>query len=370
MASGGIEYGCPSWMTTPIGLTPIGIRSARSAGAIRNGRNRARSSTIRSAGGTPVARDGRTVFASVSQVLQIGPIEEAPLLEERAFHPADQILDAPFLLRSIGPAHFHAEAEIERHAGKGGIPLGDHAIATPLERHRLRPIEDRHQRNAAEGGDVIHQRAHQGLDLLVGHHRHLGPAGVLQTRGKEVHDLLRLVLIAHAHFAEIVLREFARQPFESDQRRHDARTQCLRQGIDRALPAGVPGLPCPMEQFHRPDRGLLGQRLHEHRAIRLRPRGAPDLPARPLRRVIDRRDRAFRGDAPHGPHGHAAQGGDLLPRVPRPPKHLHLVSLEHLDHPFPRRRWNLRRLSGPVGLPAGGQNFRKGGGQNCRNPQA
>jgi len=123
-----------------------------------------------------VARDGRTVFASVSQVLQIGPIEEAPLLEERAFHPADQILDAPFLLRSIGPAHFHAEAEIERHAGKGGIPLGDHAIATPLERHRLRPIEDRHQRNAAEGRDVVHQRAHQGLDLFVGDQAHLGPA--------------------------------------------------------------------------------------------------------------------------------------------------------------------------------------------------
>ena len=185
-----------------------------------------------------------------------------------------------------------------------------------------------------------------------------------------MHDFLRPVLIAHAHFAEIVLREFARQPFESDQRRHDARAQRLRQGIDRALPAGVPGLPRPMEQFHRPHRRLLGQRLHEHLAIRLRRRGAPDLPARPLRGVIDRRDRGFRGDAPHGPHGHAAQRGDLLPRVPRPPKHLHLVSLEHLDHPFPRRRRNLRRLSGPVGLPAGGQNFRKGGGQNFRNPQA
>jgi hypothetical protein len=41
----------------------------------------------------------------------------------------------------------------------------------------------------------------------------------------------------------------------------------------------------------------------------------------------------FRGDAPHGPHGHAAQGRDVLPGVPRPPKHLHLVSLEHVDHP-------------------------------------
>ena len=36
-----------SWITTPIGLTLTGIRSARSAGAIRSGRNRARSSAIR-----------------------------------------------------------------------------------------------------------------------------------------------------------------------------------------------------------------------------------------------------------------------------------------------------------------------------------
>jgi hypothetical protein len=65
----------------------------------------------------------------------------------------------------------------------------------------------------------------------------------------------------------------------------------------------------------------------------------------------------------------AAQRRDLLPRVAGPSQDLNLVSLEHLDHPFPRRRLNLRRLSGPVGLPGGGQNFRKGGGQNFRNPQ-
>ena len=59
----------------------------------------------------------------------------------------------------------------------------------------------------------------------------------------------------------------------------------------------------------------------------------------------------------------------LRPRVPRPPKHLNLVPLEHLDHPFPRRRLNLRRSSDPVGLPAGDQNFRKRRDQNFRNPQ-
>ena len=52
-------------------------------------------------------------------LLEIRAIQKAPLLEERALHPPDQILDAAFLLRAIRPAHFHPEPEIQRHAGKG-----------------------------------------------------------------------------------------------------------------------------------------------------------------------------------------------------------------------------------------------------------
>ena len=375
IASGGIEYGCPSWITTPIGLTLTGIRSARSAGAIRSGRNRARSSAIRAAGGTPVARDGpdriRLGEPLAQLPLEIGAIEKAPLLEEGAFHPADEILDAAFLLRAIRPAHFDAEPEIERHAGKRRIPLRDHAIAAPLQRDRLRPIEDRHQRNAAKGRDVIDQRAHQRLDPLVGHQRHLGPARVLQPRGKEVHHLLGPVLIAHAHFAEIVLREFARQPFESDQRRHDARRAA-------SAPAHRPRSsrrcsPPAARDGATPPTATSGSSVS---ACTSTSRYASAFDGRPTCRrarsaalsivvtaVSAAMRRAVRTDTP-------LSAAISLPRVPRPPKHLNLVSLEHLDHPFPRRRRNLRRLSGPVGLPAGGQNFRKGGGQNFRNPQA
>ena len=39
-----------------------------------------------------------------------------------------------------------------------------------------------------------------------------------------------------------------------------------------------------------------------------------------------------------GPDGHAAEGRHLGQRVACPPQHLNLVSLEHVDHPFPRRR--------------------------------
>ena len=161
-------------------------------------------------------------------LLQIRAIEKAPLFEEGALHPSDQILDTPFLLRPVRPAHFHPEPEIERHAGKGRIPFGHHAIAAPLQRHRFRSIKHRDQGDAAKCLDVIDERAHQTFDLLIGHQRHRGPARVLQARGEEVHDLLRPVLIAHAHFAEIVLRKFSGKPFDPDQRRHDVDPQGLR----------------------------------------------------------------------------------------------------------------------------------------------
>ena len=73
--------------------------------------------------------------------------------------------------------------------------------------------------------------------------------------------------------------------------------------------------------------------------------------------------------------------GDPAGRLPETPlsvaislhvcsaQYLNLVSFEHLDHPFPRRKPNLQRFSDLVVLPAGGQNFRKGSGQNTRNPQ-
>jgi hypothetical protein len=87
-----------------------------------------------------------------------------------------------------------------------------------------------------------------------------------------------------------------------------------------------------MKQFHRPQRRVLRERGHQDVTIRFGLRRSPNLPTRPLGRVIDRCDVGFRGDAPHGPHRHPAQGRNVLPRVPRPPKHLHLVSLEHVDH--------------------------------------
>ena len=156
--------------------------------------------------------------------------------------------------------------------------------------------------------------------------------------------------------------------FESHQRRDDARPQRLRQGIHRALPAHVACQTRTMEQLDRPQSRVLGQCLDENLAIRLGLRWAADLPARPLARVIDGDDWVFGRDPSGRLLRDAAEHRDVAPRVLRPAQNLNLVSLEHVDHPFPRRKPNFRRLSDPVGLPAGGQNFRKGLGQNFRNP--
>ena len=86
---------------------------------------------------------------------QIGVIEEPSLLKERAFDPADQVFDGPFLPRAGGPADFDPEPEIERHARKQRIPFGDLSVRVPLQRDRLRPIEHRQERNPTDGGEVI-----------------------------------------------------------------------------------------------------------------------------------------------------------------------------------------------------------------------
>lgn len=54
------------------------------------------------------------------------------------------------------------------------------------------------------------------------------------------------------------------------------------------------------------------------------------------------------------PHGHAAERCDLRQRVARPAQYRDLVSLEHVDHLFPRWTWGLQRPSGLEVLPTGG----------------
>lgn len=125
--------------------------------------------------------------------VQIGVVDKPPLLEERPFDPAHEVFDGSLLLRTPGPAHLDAEAEVERHAGEEGIPFRHLAITRPLDGHHRRAIEDGQEGDPAQRGEVIHQRAHERLGALVRHDRHRDPAGVFQSGGEEVHALLRTI---------------------------------------------------------------------------------------------------------------------------------------------------------------------------------
>jgi hypothetical protein len=80
-------------------------------------------------------------------------------------------------------------------------------------------------------------------------------------------------------------------------------------------------------------------------------------------------DRRLILDASNASDGHPRQLGHVALRVARAPQNLDLVTLEHVDHPFPRR-YLMRRVWPPLTSSGTGQNFRKGCGQNFRNPQS
>ena len=165
-----------------------------------------------------------------------------------------------------------------------------------------------------------------------------------------------------------MLRKLPGHALEPDQRGHHPTPQRLRQGIQGRLPARVAGEARAVEQLHRPQRRIVGQGRQKDLAIRLGLGRAPDLASIPLRVVIHRRDRVLVHDPPDRPDGRAAEGRHVGQRVARPPEHLNLVSLEHVDHPFPRWRWGLQRFSAQGALRKGDQNFRKRRDQNFRNP--
>ena len=51
---------------------------------------------------------------------QIAAVVEPPLLEERAFHPADRILDGSLLVGPVRPAHLRGEAQLQGRVGERG----------------------------------------------------------------------------------------------------------------------------------------------------------------------------------------------------------------------------------------------------------
>src|SRR5881394_539843 len=139
-------------------------------------------------------------------------VDEAPLLEETALHPANEVFDRTLLSRGMGPANLNPQAEIEHDAGKNGVPLGHHSVLPPLERNGLCPIEHGEQRDAAHRDEVIDERPSERLHLLVRNDRDLDPSRVLEARGEEVNSFLHAVEKLDDDLAKVVLCELAGQP--------------------------------------------------------------------------------------------------------------------------------------------------------------
>src|SRR6516165_9543556 len=73
-------------------------------------------------------------------------IVEAAHFEEGRFYEAHQVLNGTFLLRTMRPTQFHPDAQLEHDVSEDRIPFRHLAVPLPLQSHRLRSIEDTHQR--------------------------------------------------------------------------------------------------------------------------------------------------------------------------------------------------------------------------------
>jgi hypothetical protein len=114
-----------------------------------------------------------------------------------------------------------------------------------------------------------------------------------------MHTLLRTIDKPHIDFAEIVLREFPRQPLETHQRPGRHRARRLHQRVEGALGAVIALELRATQNLQRQQLGLGGQELPDEVAKRLRLRRPADAPALTLERAVNVDHRHFSFHAPH-----------------------------------------------------------------------
>ena len=164
-------------------------------------------------------------------LLQIFLIMEGPHFEERRLHVSHQILYRSFLPRLVGPTQLHSQAHLQRGVGEDRIPFRHFPVLLPFQSDSLRSIEHAEQRTSAPTLKMLGQRAHQALHGLVRHQTDADRPGVLQARGKEMDATGGSVDELHGVLPKIVLAEFSRQSFETDQRLHRFRAKRSDQAV-------------------------------------------------------------------------------------------------------------------------------------------
>jgi hypothetical protein len=112
----------------------------------------------------------------------------------------------------------------------------------------------------------------------------------------------------------------------------------------------------------------LREQFHDQRPKRLRYRGPPNSTSGTFARIVNVRDIGLSFDPTDASERDVGESGDVALAVAGCSEYLNRVPLEHVDHPFPR--CVKQRVSLWEGWAQSGQNFRKGLGQNFRNPQS
>ena len=127
--------------------------------------------------------------------------------------------------------------------------------------------------------------------------------------------------------------------------------------VERTLAAGIPFQPRAPHHLHREQMGLFRELRDHERPKRFSLRRPTDPPLVPFRLVVNVTDRYLILDAADASYRHSCQLGHFFLPVAGASQYLDLVTLQHVDHPFPR--CSLQRVWPPKTSGRTGQNFRK-----------
>ena len=136
--------------------------------------------------------------------------------------------------------------------------------------------------------------------------------------------------------------------------------------VERALAARIPGQLGPSEDLDGQERWIVCEQLHDTGPKRLCEGGPPNSTPVAFAGIVDVRDVGLSLDPTNASDRDVGERGDFALPVAGCSENLNRVPLEHVDHPFPR--CVKQRVSLGEGQAQSGQNFRKGSGQNFRNP--
>lgn len=221
----------------------------------------------------------------------------------------------------------------------GVVPAGCSLLLVPetlsavLDGHGLRAVEDRAQRHASKGHEVVQHGPAERLRRLVADDGDLDHPRPLQPRAEEVDPLLPPVEVGHHELAEVVLGELAGEALEAHLELGAPGPALGDQGVERRLLPGVPLQRRAAEDLLGREFRVVCEDATDQRLDRFGEAGPTDLAALALGVVVDvvhgilLRDPADRASGGAGVLGHLGLG------VAGGEENLDGMALEKWEHP-------------------------------------